>query len=84
MRGTSLKPPREHDTRVRSWYAIWTVTIGLEWRQWEKVTVRQILKKVRKPTRIGFGVYVLEWTNVEFLDGHQGIITNQKVDKYGK
>jgi len=59
-----LKPnPKEGDTRIISWFAILPVTIGLDFRWLERVTVKQIFRQ-----RWYKSCNVLDWCDVAFCD----------------
>lgn len=56
--------PIKGQTRVRSWFAWKPVTIGLEQRWLEKVTVLEMCRYCTRP-HVG---EVAEWDKVKFID----------------
>ena len=65
MKFTHKRAPIEYEIRIKSWFAIFPITIGNETRWLERVTVKQELLKKYYTYQEG---YSLRWNNFEFLD----------------
>lgn len=68
-----LKPsPKEGDTRIISWLAFLPVTIGLDFRWFERVTVKQIyrIRWNKSCNELHWYNVTLDWCNVAFVDSN--------------